>query len=480
VEKDGKTGILIEEGTTNLFGSFSNTFDANQTLFCPSGLAYGKTWADCWDSNENAYHGGEGITTYIIYTRPIDLGFTTTQDTEITITWEHKGYLWFFIASYSSDGINFTNWNKDTPYTVTKYHNCELALWEGTHGLHLKIDGIRLSSNSNPPNYWKRIGVTFKVPANTRYVRFTWDFYEARYYNTQGGWMRNFQLEAKPYATSFINGTRANEELKIPAYNVVNPSEGTIEMWAFVPDYTPYQTAVHWKKFWTIIEGNVTDTKKEKICLHFQKQPHNLRVAWNNGTDIFNYPISHSIEPSLLVGYRYITVRWKANQELSLFIDGIKVATATSNIPQFSITPNDYIYLGGSPLFWTWVNYDYGNLTFDSIRISNKARSDEEIMQTYQQGYFEVDSWTTYMLNFNDKLIINNINIINLSTTYIPEYIKSYLQISNNPSYNTFEDICDDTLQLTSIDGVTRTGKEWTLYFLSNKYFKLNNTPTSS
>jgi hypothetical protein len=76
--------------------------------------------------------------------------------------------------------------------------------------------------------------------------------------------------------------------------------------------------------------------------------------------------------------------------------------------------------------------------------------------------------------------VLNNVNIIDLSNTYIPEYIKYYLQISDNQSYNTFEDICNDTLQLTSVDGITRSGQEWVLYFLTNKYFKFNNTPTYS
>ena len=39
------------------------------------------------------------------------------------------------------------------------------------------------------------------------------------------------QLEAKPYATSFIDGTRAEETLTIPTEGVLNPQEGTIEFW---------------------------------------------------------------------------------------------------------------------------------------------------------------------------------------------------------------------------------------------------------
>jgi len=39
------------------------------------------------------------------------------------------------------------------------------------------------------------------------------------------------QLEQKPYATSFIDGTRAAESLTIPTASVLNPQEGTVECW---------------------------------------------------------------------------------------------------------------------------------------------------------------------------------------------------------------------------------------------------------
>lgn len=39
------------------------------------------------------------------------------------------------------------------------------------------------------------------------------------------------QLEAKPYPTSFIDGTRANESASINTKDFVNPDEGTIDIW---------------------------------------------------------------------------------------------------------------------------------------------------------------------------------------------------------------------------------------------------------
>jgi len=42
-------------------------------------------------------------------------------------------------------------------------------------------------------------------------------------------YFKNIQFEQKPYATSFIDGTRSPEILTIPTAGVLNPQEGTVE-----------------------------------------------------------------------------------------------------------------------------------------------------------------------------------------------------------------------------------------------------------
>jgi len=51
------------------------------------------------------------------------------------------------------------------------------------------------------------------------------------------------QLEEKPYATSFIDGTRAAETRTIPTAGVLNPQEGTVEFW-WMPINQPASTIV--------------------------------------------------------------------------------------------------------------------------------------------------------------------------------------------------------------------------------------------
>jgi len=380
----GVRSFAVETSTTNLFGQYANTFDANQTIFYGSTYYNGNTWQTLWDSNENAYHGGHGITVYQIYTKAIDLGFTTTEDTEITITWEQKAYLWFFIAYYSSDGTNFTAWNKDTAYTVTKYHNCSLAYWEGTAGLHLQVDGRRLD-RSNPPNYWKRIGVTFRVPANTRYVKFLWDFYYASYFNTQGGWMRNFQLEGLSFPTSFVVGTRPTGKLYFP-----------LSQLGFDPANDEWVIA-YWKK--PISGHNNTQSGYNTCAIGYYTADRSVGYLWwgkENNSNVFRVNVVYSdgtvgsigsptFDPNWYFNNWHFEVLRNANGTLEYWVDGIKRCSITLTKPIKAFTEG--LYVGGSKyapaqnalianLYWGKAKDSAGNLiwTDDYIQTLYNAR----------------------------------------------------------------------------------------------------------
>lgn len=253
-------------------------------------------------------------------------------------------------------------------------------------------------------NEWTRVEIPVTLSTSRSDAQ-----YGVKFTNIPDGqefWIAYPQLEAKPYATTYINGTRANEELKIPAYNIINPSEGTIEMKVYVPDYTSYPSTGNWKKFFTIIEGSTADTTKEKLCLYYRRDISSLCVAYNNNGTI-NTLISYNIQPTSLAGYRHIALRWEpfgGFLKFSLFIDGVQVATAVSNVSEIPITADDYIYLGGPPLFWPTVNTEYCNIMIDSLRISNKARDDKTILNEAKSGAeFQYDKYTTYLENFNSE-----------------------------------------------------------------------------
>src|SRR5690606_24648610 len=58
-------------------------------------------------------------------------------------------------------------------------------------------------------------------------------------------WVYNFQAEEKPFATSFVDGTRAEGRLVYPI-SIFNPAQGTISMWVYKPRLLDYNARVFW------------------------------------------------------------------------------------------------------------------------------------------------------------------------------------------------------------------------------------------
>jgi len=215
----GVTSYAVETATTNYLAPHAWEFDSEQTLFYPNTLASGKTWADCWDEKQKAYVGGHNLTCYRICTRSIDLGSVQAAGTKITWSWKHKGYLLFIVLSHSLDNTTFTSWNSAD--TLEFKGDSSFHYWEGASGLHIKIDGKRTEYNYQPEQLldrWYDVEITYTLPSDTRYIQLLWDFYKA--YLANGGlgvlgYIRQPQLEVKPFASSFVNGSRPNGRLVV-------------------------------------------------------------------------------------------------------------------------------------------------------------------------------------------------------------------------------------------------------------------------
>jgi hypothetical protein len=55
----------------------------------------------------------------------------------------------------------------------------------------------------------------------------------------------------------------------------------------------------------------------------------------------------------------------------------------------------------------SWLSKGYLNGLIDDLRISSRARTDEEILAAYASGQpLPADEWTTYKLDFDDKVRI--------------------------------------------------------------------------
>ena len=206
-------------------------------------------------------------------------------------------------------------------------------------------------------------------------------------FTPSGGTPAYIQLERKPYATSFIDGTRAAETPTIPTAGVLNPQEGTVECWVYVPEFWK-QDIPHWRRIWSagIYEEYVLSREPYSGNIVFE-------ILDDSGTGT-NISVD---KPS--IGWHYFAAKWSAS-EMALFIDGVKVGSiANPSLP--SSFADTVISIGCCP------DDPYGNVNtlIDDLRISNRARTDEEILSAYQSNQpLPIDENTTYALRFDNSL----------------------------------------------------------------------------
>lgn len=83
------------------------------------------------------------------------------------------------------------------------------------------------------------------------------------------------QLEAKPYATSFVDGTRAAEQLSLPTADMLGLREGTYEAWL-------EPKPAFWHYSWNRIIGHSTSMNRNEIELMRNSDSSGLAFAISN------------------------------------------------------------------------------------------------------------------------------------------------------------------------------------------------------
>lgn len=228
------------------------------------------------------------------------------------------------------------------------------------------------------------------VPTNAAYVKVNCQNRVLDNGSLQDVVFTRLQVEAKPYATSFIDGTRSPETLTIPTTGVLNPQEGTVECWVYVPEF--WQVGIpYWRRIWGIGRG----AGAGMYVLRYNPTSGNIVFEiYDNSGMAQNISVA---KPS--VGWHYFADKWSAS-EMALLIDGVKVGSITNpNLPSsFADTVLSIGCRPDSP-------YDNINTLIDDLRISNRARTDEEIATAYASGQpLPVDSSTTCRLTFDITL----------------------------------------------------------------------------
>ncbi len=209
------------------------------------------------------------------------------------------------------------------------------------------------------------------------------------------------QLEQKPYATSFIDGTRSPESLTVPTAGVLNPQEGTVECWVYFPPGGKWSIAGQTSTiFW--IGSNSTGVAANQIYADVDNQGTLRLVIYDNNA---NYKLIQTTS-KITSGWHYLAYKWDSTGPLAICVDGVKQDTTTistgtgvcSSVERFALGFNGYD------------NARQINSLIDDLRISSRARTDAEISAAYTSGLslaWDVD--TTYLLSFDGNLNLPSI-----------------------------------------------------------------------
>ena len=346
----GVKSFAVESETTNLFGRDAWEFDADQSTFYPSELASGKTWTDCWDANQRAYVGGQGITATNIYSVILNLGQVYAAGTKIALSWKHKGLIQFVQMYYSATLVPRNEMNIYS--SVPEFHG-DVNYMTTSGNLH--INGIRPTFAGQPEkllNRWYNIEIIYTLPADAQYISIRWDFYGA--YQANGnrgvpGYIHQPQLEISPFCSSFVAGSRPNGRYVIPTEKL----GFNIETDNWVVTYMKYPIATQDKS-----------QTHQNLCSFGQATGDNSKgyISWGKKNNENKYCVNLVLDNSTVVSATSETTIVPANyfykwhhevikregNTISYYVDGIKQVTATIPSDRSLKTPFDVgLVMGG-------------------------------------------------------------------------------------------------------------------------------------
>lgn len=405
-------GVMLEEGTTNL-------------------LTYPKDFThNVWNANL--------FNNWVIATRITNSGIA--PDGTNTATKLIGNYVSGIcnvaqiISCVPSATYTFSVWLKDVDSDSVR-----ISISTGLNNALVteNVSGIACVGFSN----WTRFSITCAVPASgvNQLECMIWNIP-----NTKSILAWGAQFESKPYATSFTDGTRSPEALTIPTVGILSVVEGELSIYFKAPSYTFSSGYVD------IIDVCLGNAANRFLIL--RKNPvGDYQMYMRNGG---SYSIATFIIPANT--WTMLTWTWKSGGNYSLLVNGVSVLTGAYNAGD--LTFDNIAFRGG-------IGY------FDNLRISNKARTDAEILAPYQNNKpLEVDEFTTYLLPFNNSLLPVEKCMIPLGTFWsgdweVPDdsvHAKTTgldrLELLRKTNYNTAQVQTDKNLYQLAIDVLTNAG----------------------
>lgn len=329
-------GLLIEEGTTNLIANPLLNIDSNA-----DGVA------DNWNV------GGSNAT----YSRSVSANGQRITVSAITSAYGYANVYQDYITTSGTYSALF----KLNVLSITAPASVQCVFqWLDSSFAILRSDSV--STVVIGQQTLKLENKT--APANTARLRVRVFINDPNGAGTGAGdvVVQAVQLEAKPYATTFVNGTRSVENLTIPATGVLNPQEGTVGF-AVIPNYASSVVAASGYGFTDL--GFLNGSAYSGFLL--RRKQNLIELAIGTGS-IYSY-------------YSYSTT-WNANTKLSLavkwdsantfvLLNGQTIIAA----PKFSTTnlPSTLMIGGRNDGYNAFGDALYGN-----INIYNRALSDSE------------------------------------------------------------------------------------------------------
>jgi len=263
-------------------------------------------------------------------------------------------------------------------------------------------------TEATPTASWQRISVTATAPTGTATVGFESGVRAKAAGDTVTAYFDDAQIEQKSYPTSIIfandtttQATRAGEVVTIPTAGVLSPTEGTIEVWAYVdPNGVHSANNPNWSFVLSVVTLQFSPSYAELNQISIRRSPSS--TSWgvwfsNSSGQVGTVSLGSITSPD----WYSIAVTWKQGVGGYAYLNGILKGSVSSGY-----LPSSFASVMGIGV-WNAAGDNFNlNSYIDDLRISSAARTDAEIATAYASGQpLPVDGNTTYKLNFDNEIM---------------------------------------------------------------------------
>ncbi|ATW27221.1 RHS repeat-associated core domain-containing protein [Candidatus Formimonas warabiya] len=378
-------GIMIEEGTTNLWSEALYIYNNYGADIETSLVALSETYM--------------GQPVYRLSMKPKTIAARDGLRTEM---WSHGVY-----GSYRT-------YSGGNTYTASIYWRQAGSKTMEVGGIASNVPGWTDIGTYDAGNGWKRSSAKWYDASNrtdNKYWSFrcpTVELNETVYID----WVCP-QIEQKSYATSWLPSgtTRSPETLTIPTAGVFQKGNWAVEL-TFTPTSSPQNTTNRYARLWRCkIDAN------NDYIIFIDPSGRVYGGVHTGGTwygTILSVPLA--------AGNSY-SVSFSGNGSvLRLCVNGTQVGTDISYVEPVGTLPAIMTIGYDQELAGTQING-----IIDDLRISNRARTAAEALTAYQSNQpLPVDTYTTCKLNFNNTLHANP--TINSTNAIFTRSSKAYKQ----------------------------------------------------